>query len=572
MTLKSNRHSRTTADDLERAVRSPGFTPNRRPTAVPFRINSELQTDRKSIFNFSLQRRIFIALAAIIALCGSLCIASPLHAEESTPVAESAADPDSRRFTEAPDVASRAWEWRPYQVAAWICTDGSPELGTVARQLCHNVETQTELLDPSGWDVNVRIAPAKWRWQFLETIVDGTMPTPLPDDPELAFYDKLMVVCIRVSHGHPIIEVRELDLQTGQWGPVIQGPVANIAAITAQTTRFIGQAFMPITNVDKVVENRKENEDVVVLRSRAVNACLKSQFTPAGELEIVSNLSSPCYIRPTDRLLPVIRRTDRQGNLLRIEPIEFTFLTVKEIAGPEVKTAIHSMFRAPLSGRTSKRAEKLALVVRPPARPSVLRLISRDKDKRPLEGFEIWSRSPNDPKEAETQLLGKTDWRGEMIIPPSDDGLRLILVKRGQRKLAKVPIIAGFRDEFETSVPNDETRLYAEGVIRGLESEILNTVIQRKISEQDIEAALDKNKPDEASSLLRKYQELETPQDIKARLSDEEIRLKSQTSNEREFEYIQKMFATLRGLLNSQVLSTSETELQERLQKMLQNK
>ena len=153
-------------------------------------------------------------------------------------------------------------------------------------------------------------------------------------------------------------------------------------------------------------------------------------------------------------------------------------------------------------------------------------------------------------------------------IPPSTESLRLIYIKRGSRALAKLPIIPGLYERLVTTLPNDETSLFAEGILQGLQKEILSLVIQREVYESDIESFLDKKNINAAREALRGYQELESPRDIKARMADEEIRLKSRTASNRESEYISQRFTRLRALLNSKLVSSKESELEQRIQSL----
>ena len=144
--------------------------------------------------------------------------------------------------------------------------------------------------------------------------------------------------------------------------------------------------------------------------------------------------------------------------------------------------------------------------------------------------------------------------------------MRILYIAHGSRRLKKLPIIPGLYDFLETTVPDDETRLYAEGVISGLNSEILNLVAQRNVFEPEIDFALQKNDLQLARELLGQYQKLTTPQDLKTRLADEESRLQSQTENNRELDYIDTMFDTLREILDSKLVDSKESELLQRLQ------
>ena len=211
--------------------------------------------------------------------------------------------------------------------------------------------------------------------------------------------------------------------------------------------------------------------------------------------------------------------------------------------------------------------EKLALVIRPPNQPTRLFLESMDDSKTPLEGFDIYSRRPSAQKGEANEYLGKTDWQGMMEIPPSDEGLRLILVSRGSRGLKRLPIIPGLHAELRSSIPSDETSLYAQGIISGLEKEILNLVIQRQVFESDIAAALADQKLANAKIAFKKYQSLESKRDLKSRMADEEVRLKAMTEDKRETDFIITRFGNLRTLVGKQIDTKKESDLQAEIQK-----
>lgn len=275
---------------------------------------------------------------------------------------------------------------------------------------------------------------------------------------------------------------------------------------------------------------------------------------------------APAFIKSDDRFLPIIRRTDRKGNLVKLEPIEFTFLTIEKEEGAVLRSSIQSSARAPLSQRASKRAQKLALVIRPPENPTTLRLVSRDDEELQMEGFEIYSRRPNQDRDEASEFIGKTDWQGEISIPPSEDGLRLIYVKRGSRALKKIPIIPGLYSSVQTTLPNDETRLYAEGVFKGLENEILGLVIQRRVAESEIELAIKEGIAQKAIDAQQKMKELEKYEDLKLRVSEAAQDLKYQTSDSRELVFINSQLVTLRGILDKEIKVSKAQELMVQVQ------
>lgn len=463
----------------------------------------------------------------------------------------------SIKIAEEPASSQRAWETRPYQVAVWVCLDGSPALKNSESEICDRIETDCQLLDPSGWVVSAGTPPSQWRWQLLNSVIGDDMVEEVLAEPELEFYDKLIVVRVRFDSGSYKMDVREMDARTRQIGPTITLNTELLSRVGALSAKLVGRAFMPLARIDEVSKKNKAE-----MRARGIEACVRTEINEDLEPEVVTIKGSPCFIRDTDRLLPVVVRTDRSGNITKLDAVPFTFIAIEAIEGTVINGMVFSSVRAPLAGRKSKRAEKLALVIRPGNGTTTLRLVSRGvKDPSPLEGYDIATVEPDDITK-ELEYHGKTDWRGEIEIPQSDD-MRMLLVRRGGRRLKKIPVIPGFRDELETTITNDETRLLAKGVITGLENEILSLAVLRQIYQKEIETAIKDGKKDQARQILNTYTDLENPQDLRARMADEEIRLKAQTDVQREKESIQKMFSPLKKIVSSDFIKNAEAEIRK---------
>lgn len=457
----------------------------------------------------------------------------------------------------------RAWEYRPYRVAVWLCIDGSPELSAVSERLKQHLLAHAELTDPSGWDLAIDAAPRQWRWRLLDQIENPESIAGFQTEPALKDYDKLMVATLSCPDGITRVKVREYDMLTGQWGALISRNLAQRDRLSASVMEMFRSAFMPLARIDRVTEKAGAR-----LLPRALKACVRTDRTSLDSFESVENTQSPVFIREDDRFLPVIRKNDRKGNLSSLTPIEFTFLTVRESSTTEIMCDIQSSQRGPLAQRKSKRAQKLALVIRAPDEPTKLTLISREKDAEPIPGIEIWSRRIGMTKDDPSEFIGKTDWEGSISIPPDDNQLRLIYVKRGSRALKKLPIIPGLYSAVTSSVPNDTVRLFAQGVITGFQNDITALVIQRRVFEKDIESALKKSDVETAKQFLRDYQELDSPQDIRSRMTDEQVRLESMTSDKREIDHIRRMFDNLNEVVSAEINKSRESELQSRVQQL----
>ncbi len=454
----------------------------------------------------------------------------------------------------------RPWESRPYQVLVWICSSSSPEIASVLPQTEIEIERRAELADPSAWNVNVETAPGAWRSRLLEMMDQGTEIEGLAEAEVLVDYDKMIAVCLTHQDGSIRYQVREFDVQTGQWGAPFDRRSGSGQDLAGNIYNAIERVFMPLARIERVSEQGE-----VFLRARAINACITSDALDISAAPVAIE-NSPVWVRREDRLLPIIRKVDRNGDLAQLEPIPFTFLTVEEQTGSRLVCDIQSRQRSALGGRSSKRAQKLALVIRPPESSTELKLVSQENDSRPLSGYEIYSRRPQQDADEDSEFLGLTDWRGVIEIPPCEDGLRLIYVKRGTRPLMKLPIIPGLYESVVTPGPDDEARLAAAGIAEGFQIEILNLVAQRELHRSQINSAVDEGKVEDAKLLYQQFQRLETPQDLKIRLANEESRLRTATSNERERDRIQAMFQQLLAMVNSQVTGSFESDLQAKIQ------
>lgn len=455
----------------------------------------------------------------------------------------------------------RAWELSHYRVRVWMMTDGSATLTSLLPGLMEAVRRESIRIDGSGWELLIGQAPNPWFWRCARYFHQPAELKGLESLPDLRFDDKLMLVLLRDTGVGIQTQVREFDLTTRQWGAVQSRLTPQPENLVSAVTDAIRFAFMPLANIELV-----PTDNTVVLRARALDSSLQTRMNEQLNWVTTPNVGSPVAILPEDNFLPVLRRVDRSGKLESLEAVEYTFINTDQVEGTKITGYVHSSARAPLSGRTSKRLQKLALVIRPQPQPTRLRLVALDNPKQPMEGLEVYSRRTDAQKEDASEFLGKTDWRGVIDIPPGSEPLRLIYLKRGARALKKVPLIPGFRDQQATEVPNDEARLFAEGVILGVQTEILDLVVQREVYEQKIASELENNNLTAAQKDLVAYEQLPTAQKLASTLADEEARLTIQAKSKKEIDFIKSMFGRIRDVLQTKVANTKEAELRRKIQ------
>ncbi|MEZ6094613.1 MAG: hypothetical protein R3C03_10310 [Pirellulaceae bacterium] len=487
-------------------------------------------------------------------------------AVEKTNVAEAGSTVEKQNAPTEPSDGelplNRAWEYSHYRVRVWLCTDGSPEINGSLHHLKEELISRAELLDRSGWEFLVDNAPNPWNWRFQTDIGSPDELKEFTDLPEISFDDKLMIIVLSRSEFGVRCRVREFDLWARQWGAMLDQDFVSMKSAPVAIFDMVKTAFMPVAQIDNANE---KNE--VAMRAKAVLSCTRVRFDENGEWIAEQNPVSPAYIRTNDVFLPVLRRTDRDGNLTSLDPVAYTFVTIDEINGARVNGHVQSTVRAPLSARKTKRLQKIALVIRPPEGITTLQVVSDDEKSEEMEGIEIWSRRPNAPKEEASEFLGKTDWRGQLEITPSPEGMRMIFLKRGNRALRKLPIVPGFIKLQTADITNDEARLFAEGVIQGVHLELLDLIAQRQVYEKDCEDAIDAGDYVRARLALDKYDRLPQPQQFRSRLSNEKLRLLSRAKNQREAEFIDNMFNTLLGILGTFIGESKATEMRAHIQR-----
>lgn len=487
----------------------------------------------------------------------------------------------------------RAWEYRPYKVACWFCLDGSPRVNAIYPQAAQEIADRSELLDSSGWTLAIGQAPPRYRNLFLEFIGTPERCVGFTEQEVLNEYDKLMIVCLSDQASQIQATVREFDVQTQQWGPINRQSIPFGRSAGQQLMNAISQSFMPlaqierITEIEVVVNGKKQKRDEVLMQLRAVRSCYTTELVevavlaepedgddaqPSGEeenveaapmlkqfeLSVIPASNSPAFIRKSDLFLPVIRRTDRSGNLTGLEPLEFTFLTVDKQQDSVVRASIQSTGRNPLGQRKSKKAKKLALVIRPPDSSTTLQLVSRDKEPIPMEGFTIKEVPVGAPRNVTGVPIGVSDFKGEFEVTPSDGGMRVLVISRGGRNLMKLPIVPGLYESVQTSLPNDEVRLYSQGVFKGFQTELLGLIIQREFVRSNLNGAFKKKLPEESKKFYDELRSLESLEEIRERLSNAVAELKSKTSDKRERAYVQGRFESLKALITKSIEKESK--------------
>ncbi len=399
------------------------------------------------------------------------------------------------------------WQLLPYDVRILIGFDPCPPITPrLQDELCVSLAERIEATIGAGWNATVAPAPAPLRGALVRDIKGlQADQVPIPTPPP----DKVLLMAITCVPGGLEVTARDFDVRTHTLSSPVTRSVSQIGELSDAALDALLTAFAPLARI--VSSKRKAIDGVrrieVVLHPKA------SGLPPRDP-----NLA---LFRKDDVFQPIHRYNDREGNLRRAAPVPWTFCTVEKISPLETHCRLHSGVRISLTKRGG-RVEALALRVIPTGGSTMLVLKSRTKPHKPLSGYKVYSRVPG--KKAAT-LLGWTDRRGQLLIPPEEHLLRVLLIKNGREPLARMPMVPGLEPEMTTEIANDDLRLWAEGFIFSLQEELVDIVARRKIYDALIRARIEADKLDLAEKMFEELRKLPTNEQFSLRVIQERERL-----------------------------------------------
>ncbi|MFT5527423.1 MAG: alpha/beta superfamily hydrolase [Pirellulaceae bacterium] len=392
------------------------------------------------------------------------------------------------------------WDYSPYHIEVWLGMGQGVELTPGLRQrIVDHVSREAGVIALATWDIKVIPPPAA-----LAT--DATLYPELIDIPRLEEHaleslkkDKLFLVSITEDITSFRMRVREIDCRTHLFSPVIDRLIMQRDYLPKGVFESVVKLFAPIAKI----ESAKQLDATIRVR--------------AGGL-IVDEFD-PVTVGQDDVFLPVIRKQDRFGKATGITSPPWTFLTISEMNSTLLECKIHSGLNTPLGNRASSRKQRYAISVKPVADTTTLAARTRGKDSIELVGYDVYAK---DPISSESELVGKTDWRGEISIPKGGHALRIVYVRSGGNLLARLPIVPGFVSNVEAEMRDDRPRLREEGFVHSLQSRLTDLVAQRAILEKRFEQNLSKDDITAAGNNLKSFGQLDDLRKIQTRMRERE--------------------------------------------------
>ncbi len=387
--------------------------------------------------------------------------------------------------------AATSWESDPYRIRCELIVPWKPQDPWPAEErLRTGLVQQADLVAGAAWQLEVVPAQAPLRtlaedqelpWEQLPGVWDER--------------DKVFLLGLSRHAGGYRLWCREVDVFSRRWGPVRRTQCSSLRLLPRIAFDLLVRCFRPLARIDTA----KGKTALVQLR--------------AGTRPWRDASADP--LRQNALLLPIVRYDDREGNPRRIRAVPWTYLRVQRREGPLAHCNVYSGLRSPLSRRRRGRTRMVAMLVRPLPRRTLLQVVSNDRFRTPLEGYEVLVYGPDNPK---TTSLGWTDHEGRLELP-TGNRLQLLLVRSGYQVLARIPFVPGLEARIEAPVFNDDQRLATESFLIALQQEVIDVVIQREILIRRIEKRLAEGDVKTAQALLEKLIRLPGRNEFEARIN-----------------------------------------------------
>ena len=420
-----------------------------------------------------------------------------------------------------------AWELWPYRVHVLTAVERSGQTpADFERELAPWLKSKAAAAVGGMWKLDISSAPAELRQKLLADIGSLTADD-FPAEANTA--DKLIFIGIGSAKGRWQVHALEFDVVTGLWNATIFREVRQSALLRHETFAAVMDAFAPQVRIENV------DGDNVTLRLRA------SALAPGGRVPLTAGTV----------FRPVLVTSDARGTVEpgKAELIDWTYLVPSDTSGPLVKCRRLTALGGTVIPEYHPQRQRWAVAVAPSAAATRLRLVTRGTDAEPVEGCEVvaleWAPAGEAPKEVP---IGRSDRRGELVVPPGSQTVRQIEVRQGDEVLARVPLAPGLAGEVMLPVDFDRRRVALESSLMQLEDDLVDLAARREGLSARIGAAEKGGKADDAATLRAQLREAGGTDALLARL--DKLQQQLQSASPRTQKRLQEKFAGLRKAID----------------------
>lgn len=457
-------------------------------------------------------------------------------------------------------------EMSPYEVTAVLAVAPGENAPLLAEDLQRDLTNQVSSRVGGAWRLGFFAPPASLAAEMLKNM-DALTFGKLPEAARKG--DKVFFLAVAPRDGGYAVTARELDVHLQTFSPAITVEVPQAGKLGPGVFAAMMRVFAAVAVIDQL-EGEK-----VTLRVRASRI-------PTPEAGIL-------MFQPGRVGLPVARINNNRGEAQKISPVQWTYLVAEGMQNQLVDCRLETGIRSPLTGRRRGRREEVILAVNPTGRSTVLRLTSRDEKGKALAGYAVYTLGttsvsasaapaaevlPEEVKPVENvdkktgkrlNLVGRTDWKGEIVIPPQvESPLAVVIVKSGTALLAKLPLVPGQEPFLSVEIPDQDALMAAEGAIIGLQEELVDMVATRQLMIVRAMARLDDDDLEAAEKIWEDIRNLPLASDFQQKIRDQHLGYNS--DNKSVQKQIDHMFTNTGILLSRFYPPTATDELQRAIQ------
>ena len=387
---------------------------------------------------------------------------------------------------------------------------------------------------------------------------------------------------IRIGPGDVLLPILRRDDSNGN-PTVLQTIPFTFVAVTEKIddiSRLYGAIFTASRGSLASAKNRRTQRVGLKIKPRSIATDLKLgiQRTPDSVIS-----GAEVYLRtPGTEDLAMVGRTDWRGVL----PLSNANLPTIQYDPPESSKTL---------GIAS--ARQLSKSAVPP--PAYILIEPKDAPKNSGANTAVsldLKKELADPKENKVaaevskaedfkseQVEGKSSETTASTLPPKaaeppkykgeiqlNVPLYLYYIKNGETLLARLPIVTGMKKIEQADLPDDRRRLETEAFLRGLQGEVLDIVVRRKILESRIKQATKKGKREEAERLLDDLKRVKSYDKMAEQIEGIQRRALSTeqgTISSGVLKRIDKMLDTTRQLMQKYLQDTLVRDLESELNK-----
>ncbi len=458
--------------------------------------------------------------------------------------------------------AQETWVYSPYEIQVWLVLEESPQLTPrLEQQIRQTLIDRANIDVGAAFTIHINTEPSALPGTIKSDMLfdlEGIEVEQLHAASEEMFhaFDKVMLMAVNASSSEFSVSVRELDPRSDFLGPVFRQTTRQRGMIGTICFDSMIDAFSPIARIeDSFTVTKETGQGEEKKKEYEYRARLTLR---AGGLILREN--SPALPKPGSVMKPVIRKAGRFGNKVNLVRVDWTYLVIRNRFDWTIDAQVYSGFRNPLSGRAGRRTLRMGVSVKPVYDSTKLQIVSKSLDPRPLEGYELYAK---DIDSGDSKLVGQTDWRGTINIPQGAKPLRLLYVKNGGRLLARLPVAPGYLANETALVPDDELRLRAEAVMKGLQSRVMDVVAKRQVLASRVRRSIKKGDLEDAKKLMEVFGTFETLGNLQTAL--ELARQDFQTKDIRQKSRIDAMFTETQQLLFKFLDDEVENKLEKEL-------